>query len=528
MEYIIKYGLKIVLIIFSFIILAFSLKINGKRRNNLVLLAVDFLMVLACIFNLVRLILNIQTINIIMDIFEVVFIAYGVSILLIRFLGSINAKIRYEEVILSLNNDNNQIYLLLDNKERIREISNCLLTEFNVEKKAVLGKKLFDVINKRIRITMINNMPESNKTTKEKFISFKDEDKQDIKCEVHYQNAQGEEGLLNINIQKNIENKRYLGLTILGQRISQKTMMEIEKDLMNRSRDIESIQNKFVASIELMEEDLFFNDLKEHSIWTNNNFKKDLSLKTNVISSNEYQGYIHSDDIPYYLEKLYSLENGNDTYEVKYRFLVDGRYQYVFERGKRIKENQDDLIIGFVKKMDAGGFAYTGLSEIDHVKKEANLYSDIEALINQNHNFQLVSINLTNIPEINEQYGREVGNIIMNEYLKRLNDSFQTASSGLYRVSGLLFFLLITDSRKMEVLKRSILSNNDAMNLNLQLGSNRVMLKVNIGVSEFPIDAKTKEELLTKNKEALIRALDPNYQNNYVYYREIKSIRIGI
>ena len=64
-------------------------------------------------------------------------------------------------------------------------------------------------------------------------------------------------------------------------------------------------------------------------------------------------------------------------------------------------------------------------------------YQTLKALIKTTRPFQLAIINLKNIPKINELHGRDVGNMLMGQYINRLKQTFVTESADLYRLSGL-------------------------------------------------------------------------------------------
>ena len=96
----------------------------------------------------------------------------------------------------------------------------------------------------------------------------------------------------------------------------------------------------------------------------------------------------------------------------------------------------------------------------------------------------------------------------------------------IYRASGLVFYFLITDTRKMELFKRGLYSDTNAMDLAMNYGSLRAELKVNIGVAEATVDGLNKEELMGNCNRAINASLNPNYRVNYAYYKDLKDIGI--
>ena len=99
-------------------------------------------------------------------------------------------------------------------------------------------------------------------------------------------------------------------------------------------------------------------------------------------------------------------------------------------------------------------------------------------------------------------------------------------TSELYRASGLVFYFVITDTRKMELFKRGLTSDPNSMNLSLNYGSLHAELKVNIGVAESNIDGFNKEELIANCNTAINATLNPNYRLNYAYFKDLKDFGI--
>ena len=176
--------------------------------------------------------------------------------------------------------------------------------------------------------------------------------------------------------------------------------------------------------------------------------------------------------------------------------------------------------------MNTNHFERTNMAEVDSAKSVEELLVTLDNLYKDHRVFQLVCVNLTSLPDINNRCGRAVGNMIMNEYIKKLKNNFMSDTSELYRASGLVFYFIITDTRKMELFKRGLTSDPQSMNLTLSYGSLRAELKVNIGIAEANIDGLNKEELVASCTTAINATLNPNYRLNYAYYKDLKDFGI--
>ena len=304
-------------------------------------------------------------------------------------------------------------------------------------------------------------------------------------------------------------------------------MTGVEKELINRNKDLESIQYKFIAALELTEEGIFFNDLDDNYIWSNDVLVKDLGLRSNTIAYMSYRDLIYPEDLDVYTNTIRSLTPERPSYSLTYRFRVGEKYEFVKESGKRIFEDPNsNVILGFARKVEANHFEKTSMSEIDSARSIDELLATLDTLYSERRIFQLVCVNLTTLPDINNRSGRAVGNMIMNEYLKRLKSNFMSDSGVIYRASGLVFYFIITDTRKMEFFKRGLTADPNSMNLTVNYGSLQANLKVNIGVAEAMSDGINKEELIRNCNAAINTSLTPNYSLNYAYFKDIKNTGI--
>lgn len=432
----------------------------------------------------------------------------------------------YQQFIDSLNNTHWNVYFMCDKKERIKEISDSLLQDIGLTKNEVIGKKAFDIFDQKIRFTHVNDTEITNKEFREYYRTFplNAKENEEYKREIYFQNCNGQTVVLNVVEKPIFISSRYSGRLCVGQKKSDESLVKVEKELVDRNQDLESIQYKFIAALELTEEGIFFNDLDQNYIWGNDVLVADLKLGSNTISSLGYRDLINPEDLSLYNNALKNLTPERPTYSITYRLKIGNRYEFVKEVGKRIFEDENsNVILGFAKKINANYFEKTNFAEIDSVKSFDELALDLEALFKDHRLFQLVCINLTTLPEINERCGRKVGNMVMNEYIKKIKNNFLTESSDIYRASGLVFYFTITDNRKMEFFRRGLSSDASSLNLTMNYGSIKAELKVNIGVSEANTDGLNKDELIRNCNKAINTSLNPNYRLNYVYYKDIKD-----
>ena len=533
MEFIETYGLLLATLLLSIVLLVIiimeCLQKHQLIKWKLSLASINIFTLILCSLFYENIILKNETINII-------FISY-VSIIFIVFSfmcfsvvnNSYQKSNDYTQFIESLNNTNWNVYFVCDRRDRIKEISESLLLELGLTKKDVLGRKAFDVFDQTIRFTHVNDNVITNKELREYYRTFHQTTKagEEYKREVYFQNCNGQTVVLNLIEKPLYVSGKYRGRLNIGQKKTDETLAEIERELVNKNKDLESIQYKFIAALELTEEGIFFNDLDENYIWGNDVLVKDLKLGSNTIAYMSYKDLIYPEDQAIYTSTIRSLTPERPTYSISYRLRVGDKYEFIKETGKRIFDDENsNVILGFAKKIETHYFERTNMPDIDSAKSVDELLVVLDALYKDHRIFQLVCINLTSLPDINNRCGRGVGNMIMNEYIKKLKNNFMSDTSELYRASGLVFYFIITDTRKMELFKRVMSSDQNAMNLSLNYGSLHAELKVNIGVAEANIDGLNKEELIKNCNTAINATLNPNYRLNYAYFKDLKDFGI--
>ena len=130
---------------------------------------------------------------------------------------------------------------------------------------------------------------------------------------------------------------------------------------------------------------------------------------------------------------------------------------------------------------------------------------------------------LSNIPTINKEYGREIGNMLILEYVKKLKMSFISESSDIFRVSGLIFAVTIVDPRKMELLRSGILQDSEFLNLPMNYGAISTKVEVSLGISSSYKDSKDAHKLYEMAHKALSVAKHESFKLNVCYYSDLNG-----
>ncbi|MFH0766820.1 MAG: diguanylate cyclase, partial [Bacillota bacterium] len=247
-------------------------------------------------------------------------------------------------------------------------------------------------------------------------------------------------------------------------------------------------------------------------------------LLRNTLDLTDFRRLIEAEDLKKYLALLGDLTINKKQYSTSYRIRVNGRYIWFREKGKRLFEDQNSAIImGTLNPMKTKHYLSSNIDELDQLKDQNDMLVSMNQLFKDNRYFQLVVIRLKNMPKINDTHGREIGNMLMAEYIKKLRKTFVTESGDIFRVSGIEFAITITDPRKMDVLSNGIKSNPTFLNLIMQYGSLSAELEVFAGIAIGGGDATDEHQLYTAAVQALKIAENPKFSSHSCYYKDIVS-----
>jgi len=456
------------------------------------------------------------------------FFVYGVFLLVLyqTFKTAILKGNHYQLFVKSIKNSKWNAYYVVDGKERIRDMSSSLLHELNLEKEEIIGKKFFSVLNKSIRFTKLNGQEINNRQLEAYFQNYKEHARpgdSEVQ-ELTFLNFDGNPIILHIVMQPVFALGRYKGRICVGEKKTDFDLLAVEKELNERSTELESIRHKFIATLEISEEGLFYIDLDERTIWASDALVHMLSLPGNTLDLTDFRRMIEPEDLKKYLALLGDLTVNKKQYATSYRIMVNGRYLWFKEKGKRLFEDQHQAVImGTLNPMKTKHYLSSNIDELDRLKDHNEMLVSMHKLFRDNRYFQLVVFRLKNMPKINDIHGREVGNMLIAEYIKKMRTTFVTESGDIFRVSGIEFAVTITDPRKMDVLANGIKSNNTFLNLVMQYGSISVELEVFAGIAIGGSDAHDEHQLYQAGIQALKIAENPQFNAHGCYYKDIVS-----
>lgn len=250
--------------------------------------------------------------------------------------------------------------------------------------------------------------------------------------------------------------------------VSEFDVYKLEEELDMIKNASEMLRRRFISTIEIMYDGIYFID-DDNTIFGSDKFVEIFGLNNNQITVQKLETLLHPDDVHEYHKTIEKTTKKNPLYKISYRIKKSGDYIWIKETGKKVYLDNKFSIVATIKLVDVKQFPETEIDVLNHIPTYKNLYAELQQLLKRNIPFYFIEIDLTNIPNLNDKYGRDVGDLMMGEYLKKLRFNFIKDSKSLYRISGIKFGLIITDERKYEVLKRALIYGGDLLNLKMVL-----------------------------------------------------------
>ena len=134
----------------------------------------------------------------------------------------------------------------------------------------------------------------------------------------------------------------------------------------------------------------------------------------------------------------------------------------------------------------------------------------MEKLIRHNEKFAVVFIDLKNFKSINDTMGFDVGNEVLIELANRwkniANSGLSATTDFITRLAGDEFALIIRDYHSSEDIINTIKQYDTSLSSRLTIDGCDLYLYASFGYAEYPLDAKTTDNLLTYADTAIAEA----------------------
>ena len=153
----------------------------------------------------------------------------------------------------------------------------------------------------------------------------------------------------------------------------------------------------------------------------------------------------------------------------------------------------------------------TGL--LNRAAMQVGIKEKIDDAVRYNQRFACFFIDLNNFKQINDNYGHDAGDRVLVEFAARLKSSIRTVDR-FYRYGGDEFILIVDLINGDCAIDKVTDKIGDSIKQPITLSDgNRVELSVSTGITIYPDDAKTQQELLSEADKRMYSAKKSNNFN---------------
>ena len=304
----------------------------------------------------------------------------------------------------------------------------------------------------------------------------------------------------------------HLGNVIKGQDDSEsfQSLNEKYQTLLTQS---ETLRHRFVGTLEVLDDGMIYQDAKGEMFITEP--LSDLfGVSDPEMSEEEYLARVHPDDVPALKEAWEKSIKTGKKYHVKYRIQAAAKQIWVEEKGRSVKADKQAMRVMQVRPSEVRMFPKTDVDVLNYLPQESDLDTHLMTLHHAQNPYSIVAMRLTNIPGINAKYGRDVGDMMMGEFLKKMKYHF-IKDDAIYRLQGILFIMLIQDSRKAAMLEKALREDSSLLQTTIDMGGIKESVYPYFGmlnVRRFDISAL---ELKPTVIDALRLSLSEDLQENF-------------
>ncbi|MDQ0429497.1 diguanylate cyclase (GGDEF)-like protein [Planomicrobium stackebrandtii] len=149
-----------------------------------------------------------------------------------------------------------------------------------------------------------------------------------------------------------------------------------------------------------------------------------------------------------------------------------------------------------------------------------NLYKEFEKKANEEDaSFAILFFDLDGFKRVNDLYGHSNGDELLKQIGLRFIDNANHRGSVLFRIGG-DEFILLTDYKERSELVEEIELLMGEIRREFILSKAKAMISSSVGVSFYPTDGKTLDDLLQYADSAMYEAKQTG-KNNYIFYQEM-------
>jgi PAS domain S-box-containing protein len=280
----------------------------------------------------------------------------------------------------------------------------------------------------------------------------------------------------------------------------------------------ESLRKRYIATLELLKDGMAFRS-DDGMMFGTNPFIELIGFDQNEFSQIEFEKGIHPEDIGSYKSKLTKLSKKKSNYEMTYRFKKGPKYIWIKENGMMIEYEDRMMIISMNKAIDVKLYPDSEVEVLNQLRIDYEFYEYLQSLNRLKVPYRLVFFELSNIPRINKKYGRDIGDLLMGEFINKIRFNFVKDEKSLFRLSGIRFAMVMKDDRKYDMLERALKHGGDLLNFEMVFGNVKQSVFPYFGIQKISIFDEPIDEMVDRTHKALDIALSDDHQENFFIIR---------
>ena len=204
-----------------------------------------------------------------------------------------------------------------------------------------------------------------------------------------------------------------------------------------------------------------------------------------------WENHIHPEDREAYHRGINDIFTGNAAgHDMQYRAQrVTGEYDVCTCRGTVIRDpaGEPDYFAGTIRNHGLQGHIDT----LTGLRNQYGFFEDLDSCIKRNASINVILISISRFSEINEMFGYQFGNRVLQYYAREVYD--ETGNEGhSYRIDGTKF-AVISNTLTLEEMRNKYNAFRTRIHDHFKVDGHKVLLNLNCGalrVDSFDIDSQ--------------------------------------
>ena len=301
---------------------------------------------------------------------------------------------------------------------------------------------------------------------------------------------------------------------VFAKDVTKEKLNALNKEYRKLSDRSEMLRMRFVHLLDMVDSGIMFRS-EDGSVFGTDQLLEIVNFENNEFSFDELLHIMHPDDKRTYMEVLERLGKKRSTYTVHYRLNKETGYTWFKERGTYLKHKGKPMYIALVDALDIKAYPKSNIEVLNNLTIGESYFEHLQKLSRKGSPYTIVTFEISNIPQINNRYGRDIGDLMMGEYLSKLSYQFLKDIHAVFRLGGIRFAMVIEDQRKAQMLKRALEEGGDLINYTMQFGAAKESVFPAFGMLEVKHFDEPIDEIAARAEKALEIALDEKTQDIY-------------